>query len=262
MKSSQDTQSRDVVSWILVLSLGFSAVDLTFAAVSNAMSQGISALSWFLVAFGAAFVPLAYLSWLRKKNGFLAAAIVALVFNLFNLGDPTFPYLFTNPAHPSFSPVLSIIISCSLVIIYGAYGFYKLRRAETLPIHITRASIPAMIALGFAIGGLLVCALAAGTQTRLLAAAGTARDVTIVSGADNPMNSRFYDPDPLTMAVGKTVVWFNGDPVAHTVTSTVGAFDSGNMNSGDTYRHAFTQVGNFAYHCLYHTWMTGTIVVE
>ncbi len=261
MKVPQGTAGRDIVSWILTLALGFSAVDLTLFLVTNAVGQGVNPLTWFLLIFAGAFVPLAYLSWRQNRRGYLVAAVVATVFNLLNLGDPTFPYLFTNPAHPNFAPVLAIVIACSLVTLYGVYGFYKLRRSGTLPSHVNRVSIPALLALGFALGGLFIGALAAGTQTRLLTAAGIARDVTIVAGADNPTNAQFYDPETLTVTVGKTVVWFNGDPVAHTITSAHNAFDSGNVNSGEVYRNKFAQTGSFDYHCVYHPWMTGSVVV-
>ncbi len=209
MKAPQGSSGRDIVGWILTLALGFSAVDLSLFLVANAVGQGISVLTWFLLIFAIAFVPLAYLSWRQNRRGYVVAAVVAAVFNLLNLGDPTFPYLFTNPAHPNFAPVFSIVIACSVVVLYGAYGFYKLRRSGTLPRHVARASIPALLAVGFALGGLFIGALAAGTQTRLLTIAGTARDVTIVTGADNPTNARFYDPETLTVTIGKTVVWFN-----------------------------------------------------
>ncbi len=93
-------------------------------------------------------------------------------------------------------------------------------------------------------------------------AAGVSRNVTIVKSSDNPANGHFYDPASLTVTAGGTVVWFNADLIAHTVTSTTNAFDSGNPDSGGVYKYAFSQSGSFEYYCKYHTWMTGKVVVQ
>ncbi len=72
----------------------------------------------------------------------------------------------------------------------------------------------------------------------------------------------------LTVGVGSTVTWTNNDPVAHTVTSNDGLFDSGAIGSGDAYNgggswsFTFTTVGTFNYHCTFHAEMTGKIIVK
>jgi len=66
---------------------------------------------------------------------------------------------------------------------------------------------------------------------------------------------------PLTIAVGTTVEWTNEDSMAHTVTDSNGAFDSGNMDQGATYSFTFTQAGTYNYICKYHANMKGQIIV-
>jgi len=66
---------------------------------------------------------------------------------------------------------------------------------------------------------------------------------------------------PLTITVGTTVEWTNEDSMAHTVTASNGAFDSGNLDQGATYSFTFTQDGTYNYVCKYHGNMKGQIVV-
>jgi plastocyanin len=98
-------------------------------------------------------------------------------------------------------------------------------------------------------------------------------NVTIPSGASSApagytsglKTSYGYLPDSITVVIGKnnTVFWTNDDAAPHTVTSsTAGVFDSGNMNQGATYQFTFTTPGTYAYHCNYHPWMQGTVIVK
>jgi predicted lipoprotein with Yx(FWY)xxD motif len=66
--------------------------------------------------------------------------------------------------------------------------------------------------------------------------------------------------DPLTVPIGTTVEWTNEDSAPHTVTAD-GAFDSGNMNQGDTWSFTFTEAGTFDYTCTYHPMMLGQVIV-
>jgi len=63
------------------------------------------------------------------------------------------------------------------------------------------------------------------------------------------------------------VTWTNNDNAAHTVTAdntTGGAavFDSGNLPAGQAFTYNFTTPGTYTYHCVYHAWMQGTIIVK
>ena len=66
---------------------------------------------------------------------------------------------------------------------------------------------------------------------------------------------------PLTITIGTTVEWTNEDSMAHTVTASNGAFDSGNLDQGAKYSFTFTQEGTYSYACQYHSNMKGQIVV-
>jgi len=86
--------------------------------------------------------------------------------------------------------------------------------------------------------------------------------------ADAPKNlvtikDRKFTPATLTIKAGDTVTWVNKDDHDHTVEAEAeeDGFKSGNLGSGDTFKHKFTKAGKFKYACSYHPRMKGTIVV-
>jgi plastocyanin len=105
--------------------------------------------------------------------------------------------------------------------------------------------------------------------------------VTIVSGAaGQPSGSPpLYGYSPLTITVvighNNTVVWKNNDTAFHTATSVSGdpaPFATGCLDgigaacpapsSGiSSYQFTFTVAGVYTYHCDYHPWMTGKVIV-
>jgi amicyanin len=70
-----------------------------------------------------------------------------------------------------------------------------------------------------------------------------------------------FAADDVTVSVGDTVTWTNMDPMVHTVTSTTGDFDSGDLGEGESYSVTFTAPGTYAYLCTPHPFMTGTVTV-
>jgi amicyanin len=70
-----------------------------------------------------------------------------------------------------------------------------------------------------------------------------------------------FSPAALTITVGDSVTWTNLDFVVHTATSTGGAFDSGDLEQGESYTLTFTEPGTYDYLCTPHPTMTGRIVV-
>jgi plastocyanin len=101
--------------------------------------------------------------------------------------------------------------------------------------------------------------------------------VTIPSGASTPpagytsgTTTYGYTPDTITVVVGtnNTVLWTNDDAAPHTVTSDAGdpaSFDSGMSGTltkqGGTFQFTFAVPGTYHYHCSFHSWMQGTVIV-
>ena len=88
--------------------------------------------------------------------------------------------------------------------------------------------------------------------------------VGIALGSGTDTSSKGFSPDTLTVILGvnSTVVWTNNDRSPHTVTSDAGLFSSGNLAPGQAYSYTFTSPGTYQYHCTYHPWMVGTVVVK
>ena len=86
---------------------------------------------------------------------------------------------------------------------------------------------------------------------------------TVRAGGDHAVEivNFAYAPQELTIRVGDTVTWTNLDVVAHTATSTSGAFDSGDLEQGESYSLTFDAAGTYDYLCTPHPSMTGRIIV-
>jgi plastocyanin len=71
-----------------------------------------------------------------------------------------------------------------------------------------------------------------------------------------------FDPNPLTIPVGTTVIWTNQDTAPHTATSdTAGLFDTPMLQKGQSGSVTFNQAGTFTYFCKVHPNMHGTVIV-
>ncbi len=77
-----------------------------------------------------------------------------------------------------------------------------------------------------------------------------------------------YMPSEVLIQFGDTIVWYNDDASAHTVTSgnpvdgPDGIFDSGLFLADTTFSYTFDESGEYQYYCIVHPWMTGTIFVS
>ncbi|MDE3230655.1 MAG: cupredoxin domain-containing protein [Chloroflexota bacterium] len=93
--------------------------------------------------------------------------------------------------------------------------------------------------------------------------AGSGNTVTVkIIGASGNYS---FSPASVTVKVGDTVMWVNDTAVPHTSTSDSGAamtWDSSSIsNGGGTFSMAFTKAGTFAYHCAFHPFMHGKVIV-
>ncbi|HET7814537.1 MAG TPA: cupredoxin family copper-binding protein [Candidatus Baltobacteraceae bacterium] len=70
-----------------------------------------------------------------------------------------------------------------------------------------------------------------------------------------------FAPATLTVRAGTTVRFVNNDSEAHTVTAKNG-FNSGGLDTGDSWSHRFDRPGTYRYFCALHPYMKGTIVVR
>lgn len=71
-----------------------------------------------------------------------------------------------------------------------------------------------------------------------------------------------YQPDPITIALGTTVVWTNRDEVQHTVVSNDKLFLSPELEANQHFEFTFKKAGTFPYHCSLHPEMKGEVIVK
>ncbi len=103
-----------------------------------------------------------------------------------------------------------------------------------------------------------------GTQATTSSSTPSGSQVSIEYGSAANITSVYFSPPTIVVVIGvnNTVTWTNNDIAAHTVTSDTGAFNSGNIAAGATWSYTFTSAGTYGYHCSYHPWMTGTVIVK
>jgi YVTN family beta-propeller protein len=71
-----------------------------------------------------------------------------------------------------------------------------------------------------------------------------------------------FAPASITVKPGQAITFTNNDPVAHTSTSSTGAWDSGDIAPGGSFTTTLQQPGTYAYHCSIHPFMQATVVVQ
>ena len=76
------------------------------------------------------------------------------------------------------------------------------------------------------------------------------------------MGGRVFSPPSVTIAAGGTVTFRNNDDDEHTATATDVAWDSGVLAPGAAFDRRFPTPGTFAFLCLLHPEMTGTVTVQ
>ena len=84
------------------------------------------------------------------------------------------------------------------------------------------------------------------------------------SAATLEVNAQFqeFGPAQLDALPGDAVQWQNVSERTHTVTADDGSFDSGEVESGQSFSQMFPTAGTFAYHCTKHAGMVGVIDVR
>jgi plastocyanin len=116
------------------------------------------------------------------------------------------------------------------------------------------------------IGLLVIVVLISGCTTTTTTRPAEPTPVTTATTMPAPVSvaikSSTFTPDIVEISKGTTVVWTNDDGVSHTVTSISDAFDSGNIDPGQTYSYTFNQAGPFEYRCKNHPSMAhGKVIV-
>jgi plastocyanin len=87
-------------------------------------------------------------------------------------------------------------------------------------------------------------------------------DQASATTAEVKIDNFSFGPQTLTVRVGTTVTWTNGDDIPHTSVSTEGVFKSKVMDTDEKFSYTFTKSGKYPYYCTIHPRMTGEVVVQ
>jgi plastocyanin len=115
--------------------------------------------------------------------------------------------------------------------------------------------------------------LAQGTnETNTASASDAGGQVTVVMppGSATATSGGGYEPDPVTLSPGSTIVWDNQDNALHTATSgnpetgPDGTFDTGLVAANEQSEPIPmpTDPGEYAYYCTLHPFLVGTVIVQ
>lgn len=70
-----------------------------------------------------------------------------------------------------------------------------------------------------------------------------------------------FHPGSVTIHAGQTVQFLNNDDEPHTVSASDGSFESGGLETNESYSRTFDTAGTYQYVCSLHPYMKGVIVV-
>jgi plastocyanin len=92
--------------------------------------------------------------------------------------------------------------------------------------------------------------------------------ILIPNGNSATASTGFFLPLNLEIIPGTTVTWQNQDTIQHDIQSIdshgniVPLFNSGLLNTGDTFTYKFDSPGVYHYYCTIHPWRIGTVTVS
>jgi len=122
-----------------------------------------------------------------------------------------------------------------------------------------------VVAMVIAVGSTLVVLLSGGSTGT--SSSSPAPAAAVVGGKGKRVTvdiSMFaYKPSTITVAPGTVVAFTNMDTTEHTATANNGpTFDTGAIQHLQTKTVTITKPGTYGYHCNFHPFMTGTIIVK
>jgi plastocyanin len=254
----------DFAVWVIVSGLIIAGLAL-LSGISTDLRSPLATFDVYFVPLVLGFVVLsfiaAYLTLVKKRIGYLLAAVVSLGFVLPSL--PVFIPTLSNPVN--FDTFVIAITSVPVLILVAILSILCLlnskkgiERKKYLESPKSFSGVLTSIVLILIIAGIVL-----GAAQPKIAGAGFVQ-VSIVLGASDPKTIPSFSPDNITLVIGvnNTVTFTNNDYSVHTVNDRGGTFSSGLMNSGDRWSFTFDTPGTYNYHCIIHPFMSGNIVVK
>lgn len=82
-----------------------------------------------------------------------------------------------------------------------------------------------------------------------------------VAAASVTIENFAFSPAAVKLLPGGKVTWTNKDTSPHTATDIGGTFDSGNLNTDQTFEFTFSTPGTYTYHCTIHSMMANATII-
>ncbi|MGD9998391.1 MAG: cupredoxin family copper-binding protein [Ilumatobacteraceae bacterium] len=208
--------------------------------------------SFLLNGFGSAAIALALVA---RREAVVRLAAVAMVvgtlvaFTLSRTDRGVFGFT-ESGFEPSPQAALALISEVVALVALALTFAPAVGAGRSVPIRIAG---PAGAALAIATAVLCI-AWDEGERTPAAAAPDARADSVAIAGFA-------FTPARLTVPVGATVTWTNGDRFAHSVDAADDSFVSEPLDQGTSFSHTFDAAGTFAYICGIHPSMAGTVVV-
>ncbi|OLE71038.1 hypothetical protein AUF78_03710 [archaeon 13_1_20CM_2_51_12] len=143
-----------------------------------------------------------------------------------------------------------------------------MRRLTTSSYQPDTVVLSALLLVGLVLGGSMFYVLVFPAKPKpIVCPSPTATCIDIPFGVSFDSSKNFVLSN-VTITAGTFVQWKNHDESPHTATATLvppGAtkFDSGELDSGNTFFVQLTTPGLYTYHCNFHPmWMRGVIIVK
>jgi len=221
---------------------------------------GIPIYLYAFVPFLVVFILAALGIWFKPRAGYIAAIAIAAVSLLWQSTSlPLAEELSPEGLLTGGATVFGVLFITLFFALFGARGAW----AKSRPVGVLSFKLGRKAGIGalFFLGLFMALGVAYGT-TQVTSVTNTGQaSVVIPPGASYITSHNFYLPATFQAKVGQPVTWKNLDIVPHTITSSSGLFQSGNLNKDGVYSYTFTQPGTYYYTCDYHVWMAGAIVV-
>jgi plastocyanin len=147
-----------------------------------------------------------------------------------------------------------------------AYAYYYTPPAPVAYYYAPPSTVASYSIPSTAVASAVAGAASPGGWTSFYSAGGTAPAAESTAPAGSVVNvtvgDNYFQPLGLTIPRGTVVRWTNRGLYEHTVTSTIGRWNSVTLAPGETTLIEFVTPGTYQYECRFHPEMRGTITVK
>jgi plastocyanin len=173
------------------------------------------------------------------------------------MGIPTTPHSFSIHASNSVTGTLQGVSNGTSRTRYGFEYTVPITLARYFPSMRPSPTAPTVASRQSTDGGGHATTSAGTSTSGASGASGAGGDTVVVD-----MKQLAYEPARIEVKRGTIVLFTNNAPLPHTVSADDKSFDSGIIDIGKRWAHAFAVAGSYPFHCTPHPFMKGLVVVK